>query len=346
MNGLVASSTASLPLQLSALLWLAAAAACGSDEADDDSFGASGGRPGAGGSSAGLGGSFGVGGATGLGGGSATGGSAAGGAGGFTPNPACSDVPAVDGEVVIDDLEDGDAIASFGNRRGDWFAYNDGSSGQVPMPFQPTVGGPSGSLYAAQTAGAKFTIWGAGIGVALNQREALSCSYDASSCEGIRFWAKSSSAPPDVVRFRVATEKTTPFIEGGSCPPPDSGCNLHHQVQITLTDTWTEYVVRWNELIQPTQPGIRVPFEPRALVRLYWQVAPNVSFGFGVDGIEFVGCRPPDGVGGAAGSAGAGGSAGAPGSAGAAGAGGAAGSVGVSDGDPPTPGAGGAAGSP
>jgi hypothetical protein len=221
-------------------------------------------------------------------------------------NALCDDVPALTSSPLIDDLDDGDAVITPGDGRvGYWFTFHDGTqeATQEPAdPFLPAPGGRSGSAYAAHTRGSGFSLWGAGMGLSLHNKDALTCGYDASRCGGVSFWAKSGSTVPDTIRLRVATAETTPYDDGGSCGTPyETWCHNDFGIALTLTADWKHYDFDWNQLTQERGWGLMTSFNPERLVLLQWQVPANASFDFWIDDVTFADCRAEGGMAGAGG---------------------------------------------
>jgi hypothetical protein len=172
--------------------------------------------------------------------------------------PSCLD------ELMIDDMEDGDAeICSAGMRHGKWFVVLDGSASGSPAParpFTPAIipGGRDGSGYAAHVTGSAAGGWDAVMGFNLNVQGLENKPYNVSAAGGIRFWMKTTGpivVPRVAVRFPVSS--TLPPTEGGTClDTADSrNCNNHFQYVISPHNPgeWVEYMVPFTALTQETQ---------------------------------------------------------------------------------------------
>ena len=129
------------------------------------------------------------------------------------------DVPVAD---MIDDFEDGNnALLPNGGRQGYWYVYNDGAGTQTPpaVAVVPQNGGAAGTGKAMRTTGSGFSVWGAGIGVDLNNPgdgmggNGTKMAWNAAGYTGLVVMAKGSGS----LRVVVQTTATVPLAEGGSC---------------------------------------------------------------------------------------------------------------------------------
>jgi hypothetical protein len=195
----------------------------------------------------------------------------------------------------IDDLEDGDdAILALGFRIGTWYVFNDATVGAQQMPiatlFTTTPGGPSGKGYCVRTYGQGFASWGAGVGLDLNDPGLLPppmtdrAAYDSSAYKGIAFAAKGSG----LLRFEVGTSAVETNIAGGTClvGTTNPSCGDNHGVNIPLTSEWKQYSVPFNKLTQEGF-GLRVPFDPKKVVALYWSMPAGQPFDYSIDDVGF-----------------------------------------------------------
>lgn len=207
------------------------------------------------------------------------------------PLPAyCDDtIPVAGDEPLIDDLElelgqmlPDDEIPDLDGRVGYWFTYNDGSldGEQTPIPgsFQPAVGGAAGTSYCAGTVGQGFLSWGAGMGVKLNNDFGGDCPYDASTYDGITFFARGTVS----ARVSITTRATHPIAQGGTCDPGMGQCSDHFGVSLALGDEWQEYTIEWADLIQQGW-GIPAGFDPGQIIEIQWQVPVAQPFDVQVD---------------------------------------------------------------
>ncbi len=195
----------------------------------------------------------------------------------------------VDPANVIDDLEDGDPlILAASGRRGAWYTYNDETVGaeQVPAaPFEPTAGGPGSSLFMAQTSGSGFTLWGAGLGVDLNNEgdpkggPGVRMIYDASAHQGIVFHARGNGP----VRVKLLVDAVVPADTGGSCA---ADCEDAHGKIVPLGEEWAQYTVGFDEVFQEGW-GAAATFDAGTLMAVQFQVAANADFEFAIDQVGF-----------------------------------------------------------
>jgi hypothetical protein len=197
-----------------------------------------------------------------------------------TPRPICAD------ELMIDDLEDGDAwICETGGRGGPWYTVGDATSTDLTPAgpfFEPTLieGGERGtSRYAAHFSGSGFTDWGAFMGFNLKEDELGLGTFNASATAGIKFWMK-SDVP---IFFSLPIPETSEIRFGGAC---SANVNCSNDFGFSLTaplDGWTEYEVPFSALRQ-WESAI---WDPRALLGVHFGVPPGAPFDVWVDDVQF-----------------------------------------------------------
>src|SRR5690606_1931538 len=136
------------------------------------------------------------------------------------------------------------------------------------------------SNFAARTLGSGFSVWGAGIGLDLNDDGAGKQTYDASDSLGGPFWARVAS--PIVVRFSIGDVQTDPA--GGVC----SNCYDHHDIDIALTTSWAPYPFTWAQLAQQGWGDPAAALDPAHLYSLQFQVGPNTNFDLWIDDVSFI----------------------------------------------------------
>jgi hypothetical protein len=193
------------------------------------------------------------------------------------------DIPVAD---MIDNFEDGDgALVPNGGRQGYWYVFNDETIGGTQTPASdmvlPQAGGAAGTSMAMHTTGNGFTVWGAGVGVDLNNMggdPGIKMIWDASGSTGIVLMAKGNGQ----VRASVQIEATIPVAEGGTC---DVDCDPHGKV-LLLSSEWQQFTLPFNQL---TQEGWGTPaaWDASTVVGLQFKVAANVNFDFWVDEVGF-----------------------------------------------------------
>jgi hypothetical protein len=158
----------------------------------------------------------------------------AGGAGAETPAPS-SGVPDANGELLLDELEDSDALFAAGAVSGEWFTYSDGTSPITP-PDHTGIAAVAGE---AHISGSGFNDWGAGL-------SAYFRSVDLTAFDGFRLRAKGSGS----IIVELATPATSPAAEGGTCV--GSGCFGHFATSIELGPDYRDYDIPFATLVQPT----------------------------------------------------------------------------------------------
>jgi hypothetical protein len=183
--------------------------------------------------------------------GGATGGAAGAGKSGAGGMPATT--PFCTPAVVIDDMEDGDALTCANQgRQGDWWTAAGTMTGaidprtDVDFPAFP-LGSDArpGSNYGMRFSGTDFghteDDW-AQIGFFLAGESA----YDLTPYTGLTFYAKSRAAPIKV-HVEFATTTTTPTVDGGSCA---TNCNDHFEAIVALSGDWQEFTLPFASLAQ------------------------------------------------------------------------------------------------
>jgi hypothetical protein len=191
---------------------------------------------------AGGGGAGGSGGARGTGGIVGSGGA---GSGGTTSTGGCG--------ATIDDMEAGTGklCSTSGGRRGMWFTYVDTSASSIVTPAPETAALPammstprtSTSKYAMHITGAYSTYAGMGCWLNNTSFSSIPGTYNASSYQGIRFFAKGTGSLI-VVGQTAATEPTK---YGGTCSLTECAGNSFKVGALSST-AWTEYAVPFSGL--------------------------------------------------------------------------------------------------
>jgi hypothetical protein len=153
-------------------------------------------------------------------------------------SPSCQPTRATGDRPLVDDVSDGDhAIISQDGRHGWWWAVNDGTGQQAPMP--PAVKAGPGWIC---TSGSGFTDWGAGLGINLNSDGSRDCIYDASAYRGVRFAIK-GNVTGGTLRFQIVTADIEySGAPGGKCVPTgpttdasasgSGDCNDHYGAEV------------------------------------------------------------------------------------------------------------------
>jgi hypothetical protein len=151
-----------------------------------------------------------------------------------TPAPG-SGMPDADGMVLLDELDDSDALFAAGAVSGEWFTYSDGTSPITP-PDHTGIAAVAGE---AHVSGSGFSDWGAGL-------SAYFRSVDLTAFDSFRLRAKGTGS----VIVELATPATSPEAEGGTCI--GSGCFGHFATSIELGPDYRDYDIPFATLAQPT----------------------------------------------------------------------------------------------
>jgi hypothetical protein len=192
--------------------------------------------------------------------------------------------------ALIDDVEDADdQVALKEGRKGYWYTYKDetGSSEIHPREdkFVAESGGVKGSSYAMRMHGklGQGEVY-AGMGFSFADGEGV--PYDASRYTGLSFLAKRSPKSVAMVRLKAPDGNTDPA--GKTC----TECYNDFGVAFELTEEWTRYTVRFDQLKQEQGWGEPRPPAPATdrLFGLQWQVTtPNGEFDVWLDDVRFEG---------------------------------------------------------
>jgi hypothetical protein len=166
------------------------------------------------------------------------------------------DVVATGSPGLFDDFEDGDTrVLANDGRTGIWVLFAQGCTptppASKPLPEPPAPGNASKyALHVTGTGCMSIHDIGAfnGFGDGVN---AGNCAYDASSYDGMYFWAIGAGVRVDIM---MGMRSTTPLKFGGdgTCAQDamDKGCFDHYLVTKALTGEWKQYSFTWNQLRQ------------------------------------------------------------------------------------------------
>ncbi|HEY6077806.1 MAG TPA: hypothetical protein VIW29_03340 [Polyangiaceae bacterium] len=156
---------------------------------------------------------------------------------------------------LLDGFEDEDLTLEQSNGRGGvWYLFDDGSVGKVgpvPLTSSPLSDAPAAlGLYALHVTASGFTGWGSGLGVDFRAGKK---PYDGTGLSGIRFWARVGAGKNTRHRMQIADGSSDAL--GGKCNPAVAApegekCEDHFGINLTLTTSWKQYVVRFSELSQ------------------------------------------------------------------------------------------------
>jgi hypothetical protein len=139
------------------------------------------------------------------------------------------------GELLLDDLDDTDAVFAAGPVSGEWFTYSDGTSPITP-PDHTGLAAVDGE---AHVAGSGFNMWGAGL-------SAYFRSVDLTGFDGFRLGARGTGS----IIVELATPATSPAAEGGTCV--GTGCFGHFATSIALSADYSDYDIPFATLVQPS----------------------------------------------------------------------------------------------
>lgn len=229
--------------------------------------------------------------------GSAVGGSDAGGSAGSSSGTAGGGSGAVGGSGpvasdLIDGFEDEDiTLEQSGGRGGVWYLFDDatvGTAGPVPLKCSVLGGAPAAlGAYAMHITATGFTSWGSGLGVDFRAGKKV---YDGSKYTGIRFWARVGVGKN--TRHRLQLADATTDKAGGKCnaavdAPDGEKCDDHFGINETFTSTWTQYVVRFDELTQIGWGNAAPSVDKAALYGLQITAKAKLEVDLWLDQIEF-----------------------------------------------------------
>jgi hypothetical protein len=225
------------------------------------------------------------GGSTATGGGGGT--TATGGAGGAAQTDLCvgKGVVADGSDGLIDDLEDNDNIVRDADHRvGTWNASGD--TGCTPAPAFATEAPLAGnaSNYAAHASETGCIDYGHSIALSLNAQGAGACGYDASTYDGVYFWA---AAPADTdITFNLHTSSTIPMQYGGDGTCDAVGCWNGFAKPVTVTTTWTLVQIPFTALAQQPGWGVPVDWDVTKTSQMSWSHA-KPGDDFWIDNVGF-----------------------------------------------------------
>jgi endoglucanase len=163
---------------------------------------------------------------------------------GSTPPPGSNtgnQQPGAQSELVLDDLGDGDGQFTASGIRGQWGTYSDGTSAITP-PAMAAIVPTDGAIHVTGTG---FNEWGAGLGLDLSS-ESGGAFVDLARFASIKVRAKGSGT----ITVEVATPVTTGSDEGGECN--GEGCFGHYASTITLGAEYTDHVITFSSMSQPS----------------------------------------------------------------------------------------------
>jgi hypothetical protein len=194
-------------------------------------------------------------------------------------------------ENMIDDLDDGDGLLlTRGGRVGSWYTYNDKSETGEQTPaagvaFLPSPGGATSGGFCATTSGGGFSVWGAGMGLDLNNPDGEKAVYDASMFHGVRFKAR-GTVP---IRAAVMIAGVISAEVGGSCVAgagTGQGCDDGHGRLVVLSPEWKSYDLPFAQITQAGW-GKPVVFDATQIMSIQFNVEKNLAFDVSIDDVGF-----------------------------------------------------------
>jgi len=114
-----------------------------------------------------------------------------------------------------------------------------------------------------------------------NVLSTTSTYYDASTYDGISFWARADV--PSMVRVGVGQKNTD-----GTCSVDAGTCYDHPSLTVAVGTDWTRFVVPFAALVPENGPNPMVPTTPDAIKHFQWSMPPAGAFSFYLDEIYFI----------------------------------------------------------
>jgi D-alanyl-D-alanine carboxypeptidase len=183
-------------------------------------------------------------------------------------------------DLLIDDLEDGDARASGSpGSSGVWTSFKDRDGTTLgPEPFALAAEGAQGSKHAAHIAGKTGNARATWAGVELGAQGGT--PYDLSPWARVCFRAKGSGR----TRFDVMDVNTSPA--GGVC----QHCFNNFGAFISLTPTWQEHCVAFDDMTQAGRWGAPLPaVVPAKAYSLAWSIRErDADYDLWIDDVRLV----------------------------------------------------------
>ncbi len=165
-------------------------------------------------------------------------------------------------ELLVDDFEDQDTRAA--NGFGWWYATND-TAGDQDFRISE-ISDRASSHWAANTSGIGFDIWGALVGLDLTPGDG---TFDASSFEAMRFWAKAGPQSVTHISARLLESSESQF-----------------GLDIELQQQWTRYTLVFDEL--EAADGSSRTLDASRLAALQLFVFSPERFDFWIDDVVLV----------------------------------------------------------
>jgi D-alanyl-D-alanine carboxypeptidase len=183
-------------------------------------------------------------------------------------------------DLLLDDLEDGDARSSGSpGSSGAWTSFKDTDGTTLgPEPFALAAEGAQRSKHAAHIAGKTGNARATWAGVELGAQGGA--PYDLSPWARVCFQAKGSGR----ARFDVVDVNTSPA--GGTCQQ----CFNNFGAFISLTATWQEHCVAFDEMTQAGRWGAPLPaVVPAKAYSLAWSIRERATdYDLWIDDVRLV----------------------------------------------------------
>jgi hypothetical protein len=115
-------------------------------------------------------------------------------------------------------------------------------------------------------------------------------AYDASAYVGISFGARSEGDDQQIlVKISVpATDPSFGVCDPDGSPDPDQQCYDHFETSVTLTSTWDEFDVRFEDLAQEGWGLDAGQFDASQVIAIQWVARPGDA-NIWIDDVKFVG---------------------------------------------------------
>jgi hypothetical protein len=236
----------------------------------------------------------------------------------------------IDGVALIDNGEDGNNTVLEDELKyvGYWYTYddkmecdNDNPTGET-MPLPAPSGGdeftmtayaavgqmgppedvPPGNAYGIRLKGGGHNLWGAGVGVGLNNQSGALTPFDltAAGVTGVRFWIKNAvPGSPIDVNVRISDKYSDPGQ--GLCIPRDEetcstqGCHDSPTATVEgVTDEWTLKELPLSMFKREGwglhEEGVTAPtdLDPTAAIQLQFAVPVADQFEIWIDNVGFI----------------------------------------------------------
>jgi len=206
--------------------------------------------------------------------------------------PGCPDMPLrgpaefppVSPEAVIDDFDDGDMwLTRIAGRTGSWVGY--------ATPGSATVFGEASNVcvahgaYSGHLTANDLNNYGANWNGVFIDPFALATPFDARAYSGFSFWVATGDNAVQPLELPIGVMTTDTSAGGGVCVAGGCGDYYATRQRITLTHTWTRWMVKFSDL---AQKGTGVPQVPLRLTNLVSiMIWPERTYDIWIDDVRF-----------------------------------------------------------